>query len=99
MARDCKKPRHTKRNTSLAETGIEGRPPNRVNPRIGSVNTIGRKNVMTTEYVSTHSDVCSGITLLLLVDTGADISLLKPDNLGKTRQFDPEGMVKVKSVS
>ena len=33
------------------------------------------------------------------MDTGADISLLKPDNLDKTRQFHPEDTVKVKSVS
>jgi hypothetical protein len=78
---------------------MEGRPSDRANPNIGSVNTIGRKNVMTTEYVSMQSDVSNGNTLLLLVDTGADISLLKPDNLGKTRQFDPEGRVKVISVS
>jgi len=99
MARDCKKPRHTKRNTSLAEIGMEGRPPDRVNPSIGSVNTVGCKNVITTEYVSMQSDVSNGNTLFLLVDTGAEVSLLKPDNLGKTRQFDPEGRVKVEIVS
>jgi len=27
MARDCRKPRHAKRNTQLAVTGVEGRPP------------------------------------------------------------------------
>lgn len=37
--------------------------------------------------------------LLLLIDTGADISLLKPDNLDKTKQYDPKGRVQVKSVS
>ena len=37
--------------------------------------------------------------MLLLVDTGADISLLKPDHLDKTKQFDPKGRVKVKGVS
>jgi hypothetical protein len=99
VSRDCKKPRHTKRNTSPAETRMEGRPPDRVNPSIVSVNTVGRTKVMTTEYVSMQSDVSNGNTLLLLVNTDADISLLKPDNLGKTRQFDPVGRVKVKSVS
>jgi hypothetical protein len=33
------------------------------------------------------------------VDTGADISLLKPDNLDKSKKFDPDGRVKVKSVN
>ena len=46
-----------------------------------------------------QSDISNGNTLLLLMDTGADISLLKPDNLDKTRQFHPEDTVKVKSVS
>ena len=32
------------------------------------------------------------------MDTGADISLLKPDNFDKTRTFDPDGNVTVKSV-
>ena len=33
------------------------------------------------------------------MDTGEDISLLKPDNLDTTKPFVPEGMVHVKSVS
>ena len=33
------------------------------------------------------------------MDTGADKSLLKPHNLDKTKQFDPESRVQVKSVS
>ena len=32
------------------------------------------------------------------MDTGADISLLKPDNFDNTRTFDPDGNVTVKSV-
>jgi transposase InsO family protein len=32
------------------------------------------------------------------VDTGADVSLLKPDNLDKNRTFDPDGKIKVKGV-
>jgi hypothetical protein len=94
-----RKPRHTKMNTALAERGMKGKPPDRINPSIWSVNTIGRKNAMTTECVSMQSDVSNGNTLLLLVDTGADISLLKSYNLDKTRQFDLESRAKVKSVS
>jgi hypothetical protein len=99
MARDCRKPRHTKRNMQLSETGVEGRPPDRVNPRIGSVNTIGSKNGTPNKCISMRSDISNGKMLLLLVDTGADISLLKPDNLDKTKQYDPEGRVQVKSVN
>jgi len=96
MARDCRKPGHPKRNKQLSEMGAEGRPPDRVNPSIGSVNSIGSKNGMATECVSLRSDISNGKMLLLLVDTGTDISLLKPDNLDKTKQYDPEGRVQVK---
>jgi hypothetical protein len=99
MARDCKKPRHAKRNTQLSEAGIEGRPPDRGNPSIGSVNVVGSKTGTARECVRMRSDISNGETLLLLVDTGADISLLKPDNLDKTKQYDPKGRVQVKSVS
>jgi hypothetical protein len=47
--------------------------------------------------VSMRSDISNGKMLLLLVNTGADINLLKPDNLDKTKQYDPEGRVKMKS--
>ena len=60
MARDCKKPRHAKRNMQLPEAGVEGRPPDRVNPRIGSVNTVGSKNGTATECVSMRSDISNG---------------------------------------
>jgi hypothetical protein len=46
-----------------------------------------------------RAGISNGEELLLLVDTGADISILKPDKLDKTKQFDPEGRVKVKGVS
>jgi hypothetical protein len=43
-------------------------------------------------------DISNGRELLLLVDTGADVSLIKPGNFDKTREFDPDGKIKVKSV-
>jgi hypothetical protein len=46
-----------------------------------------------------RADISEGEELLLLVDTGADISILKPDRLDKTKQFDPERKMKVKGVS
>ena len=94
-----KTPRHTKRNKQLSEKGVEGRPSDRVNPSIWSVNTIGSKNGTATEYVNMRSDISNGKMSLLVVDTGADKNLLKPDNLDKTKQFDPEGRVQVKSVN
>ena len=99
MARNCKKPRHPRKGGPVVEPGVEGRPPDRVNPSIGSVNTLGSRNGTATECIRMRSDICNGNELLLLVDTGADISSLKPNNLDKTKQFDPEGRVQVKSVS
>jgi len=32
------------------------------------------------------------------MDTGADVSLRKPDNLDKDKTFDPDGKIKVKDV-
>lgn len=50
------------------------------------------------ECVRVKTDVSNGRELLLLVGTGADVSLLKPNNLDKNRRFDPEGKIKVKGV-
>ena len=99
MARDCKKSRHTKRNMLLAEIGVQGRPTDKVNPSIGSVNAVDSKNGTATDCISMQSDISNGGKLLFLVDTGSDISLLKPYKLDKTKQFDPEGRVKVKGVN
>jgi len=62
------------------------------------VNAIGNGNKTNTECVRLQTDVSNERELLLLVDTGADISLLKPNNLEKTRTYDPDGKVKVKGV-
>jgi hypothetical protein len=43
-------------------------------------------------------DVSREENLLFLIDTGADISLLKGEKLIDTTEFDPEGSFKVKCV-
>lgn len=96
---DCKKPTHMKMNMLLAQIGVEGRPPDKVNPSTGSVNAADSKNGMATDCISMQSDISNGGKLLFLVDTGSDISLLKPYKLDKTKQFDPEGRVKVKGMN
>jgi hypothetical protein len=84
MARECRKPRSPKRPTKVNGMGADDRPPGR-NPSIGSVNSIGSGNRANTECVRLQMDISNGRELLLLVDTGADVSLIKPDNLDKTR--------------
>jgi len=43
-------------------------------------------------------DISKENELLFLIDTGADISLLKGDNLIGNTEYDPERKVKVKCV-
>jgi hypothetical protein len=62
------------------------------------VNSIGGGNRTHFECVRLQTDASNGCELSLLVDTGADVSLLKPDNLDKSKKFDPDGRIKVKSV-
>jgi hypothetical protein len=105
IARECRKPRNFKKSIQAKSAGAGDGPPERRAPSIGrrrrqrqrSVNYIGGGNRPKIECVRLQTDVSNGRELALLVDTGADISLLKPDNLDKTR-FDPDGKVRVKSV-
>ena len=62
------------------------------------MDVIGGDNKAATECIKLQMDISNGHELSPLVDTGADISLIKPDNLDKTRKFDRDGTVKVKSV-
>jgi len=98
MARECRKPRSSRGSTQLSGTGTEGRSPDRSKPSIGAVHVIGSGNKAATECIRLQMDISKGHELSLLVDTGADISLIKPDNLDKTREFDPDSRVTVKSV-
>jgi hypothetical protein len=50
------------------------------------------------EYVSLDLDVSNGTGLYLLLDTGADISLLTNKNVRGTAEFEPNEKVRVKSV-
>ena len=62
------------------------------------MNSISGGNRQKIECVRLQTDVSNGRELALLVDTGADISLLKPGNLYKTRRYVPDGKVRVRSV-
>jgi len=90
MARQCKNHRKVGRRALMAEAGSGGRPPENEHPQIGSVNTLGSGSGTTTQCVRMRTDISSGKELMLLVDTGADITILKPDKLDKTKHFDPK---------
>ena len=98
MVRECRKIRSFERSNQVNSAGAEDRPPDRDKPSIGSVHAIGIGVRATTECVRFQMDMSNGRESWLLVDTGADISLIKTGNLDKTRKFDPDCRVKVKSV-
>jgi hypothetical protein len=60
-----------------------------------SLGCIGRENP---EFLKLKVDVSKEDELLFLIDTGADVSLLKGNKLVWTTEYDPEGKVKVKCV-
>jgi hypothetical protein len=98
IARECRNPRNPRKFNQVGSTKTEDRSSDRSNLSIGPVNTIGNGTRTNTECVRLQTDVSNGRELLLLVDTGADISLLKPTNLDKERTYNPDGKVKVKGV-
>jgi hypothetical protein len=96
--RECRKLRNPKRLNQVGSEGAEDRPPDKSDPSIGLINSVGSGNGTKTECVKLRTNVSSGRELALLVDTGADVSLLKPDNLDKNKTFDPDSKIKVKVV-
>jgi hypothetical protein len=76
----------------------EEKPPDKSNPSIGLVKSVGSGNGTKAECVELRTDVSGGRELELLVDTGADVSLLKTDNLDKDNTFDSGGRIKVKGI-
>jgi hypothetical protein len=98
IARECRKPRNPREFNQVGNTMAEDKPSERSNFSIGSVNAIGNGSRSNTECVRLQTDVSNGRELLLFVDTGADISLLKPNDLDKARTYNPDGRVKVNGV-
>jgi len=63
---------------------------------INSVGCLGRENL---QFLKLKVDASKGEEgLLFLVDTGADVSLLKGNKLVETTEFNPEGKIEVKCV-
>ena len=60
--------------------------------------SVGCVNKESCDYVAMELDVGNGNKLYLLVDSGADISLLKSRNLLGSAEFEPKEKVRVKSV-
>ena len=97
IARECREPRNFKKRTQANSAGARDGTPERRAPSIGSVNSIGSGNRPKIECVRLQTDESNRRELDVLVDTGAVISLLKPDILDKTKSFVPNGKGRVRS--
>ena len=60
--------------------------------------SIGWADTGRCDYVTSELDVSQGHKLYFLVDSGADISLVKSEKLVSTAEFEPRERVRVKSV-
>jgi len=67
-------------------------------PTDGPVYTIGCVGQANVAFLRLKVDISNEDELLFLIDTGADISLLKGNKLIGTTQYDPEKGVKLKCV-
>jgi hypothetical protein len=68
-------------------------------PTDGPVYAVGCIGVEKPSFLRLKVNISEEGELLLLIDTGADISLLKGANLIGSTEYDPEGKVRVKSVN
>ena len=96
FARNCKKPPRRRESNEIGHTTrSESRQTERSRPTVAS---IGCTNPELCDYVVLELDVNQGRPLYFLVDSGADISLVKSEKLLGTTEFEPRNRVLVKSV-
>jgi hypothetical protein len=100
MAKHCRKPkkRLERRGLIKERSGKRVSTIGKQQPTDGpiySISCIGRESH---EFLRLKVDMSKEDNLLFLIDTGADISLLKGNKLIGTTQYDPEKKVKVKCV-
>ena len=70
----------------------------KMQPTDGPIYTIGCVGQANLAFLRLKVDISKEDELLFLIDTGADISLLKGNKLIRTTEYDPEKRVKVKCV-
>ena len=103
MARQCKKPKKRFERQERSEQGVSQlgnavRIPDGSGRRTVGSYTVGRISKQAHEFLSIQIDV-SKEELLFLVDTGADISLLKAEKLVGSTGVDPLRKERVKGVN
>jgi hypothetical protein len=98
VARKCQKPPRKQEDSDKARlSGNEFRtdgaqPPDR------RLHSIGGTETERCDYVAFELDICQGRQLYFLVDSGADISLVKSQKLLSTAEYEPKDRVRVRGV-
>ena len=96
LARICKKPPRRRETSENRKTlGNESRRTENSRPTVASVGCLNRELC---DYITLELDVSKGDKLYFLVDSGADISLVKGQKLLGTTEFEPRDRVRVKCV-
>ena len=100
MAKHCRKPKKCLERQGL----IKERSGNRVStigkqqPTYGPIYSIGSIRRESHEFLRLKVNISKEDNLSFLIDTGADISILKGNKLIGTTEYNPEKKVKVKCV-
>ena len=100
ISRNCKRPRRQQNregNNGDCNSGNGDRSSVRDRPTVSSVR-VGTVREDRYEYLELNVDISETGKLRLLVDTGADISLLRSTKLIGSTEFEPENKVKLKGV-
>jgi hypothetical protein len=96
MARNCRKPPRKRKGSDTS--GMSGNELRRTEPPDRHLYSTGCTDPERCDYVVLELDVSQGRQLYFLVDSGADISLVKSEKLLGTAEFEPKDRVRVKSV-
>ena len=96
LARNCKKPPHRRETSDSRRTpGNESRRTESSRPTVASVGCLNGEKC---DYARLKLDIGKGDKLYFLVDSGADISLVKSQKLLGNTEFEPRDRVRVKGV-
>jgi hypothetical protein len=96
LARNCKTPPGKQETSDNRKTlGGESRRTDSSRPTVASVGCLSKEPC---DYITLDLDVSMRDKLYFLVDSGADISLVKGRKLLETTEFEPKDRVRVKGV-
>jgi len=99
MAQNCQKPlQGTESNDNQRMSGNEVRRTDSSHPTVSFLYSVGCVNREHSDYITLELDAKQGYKLHFLVDSRADISLVKSYKLLGTDEFEPKDRVSIKCV-